>query len=144
MNWTGAMFAQWLSYPDNLHSRQPLSAKLQEAVEETSAEAGTVALRFQVGEEFCNFSGRVHGGIISLMLDEAIGIAATLRVGDRFRSTIESKTSFFKSTRAGSLLARGKMLHETKGLGFLEAQLYDEEGAVCAQMLATVSFRSAE
>lgn len=142
MGWDGKFFTNWLrEYPESFFEKQPLSARLKESFEELDHERGLARLSFEIGADFCNYSGRVHGGTIALMIDEAIGVAAFSYVGDRFKATVESKTSFFRSLWPGAVVVEAKVVHLAPTLCFLEAKVIDQEGAVVAKSMATIALK---
>jgi len=96
----------------------------------------TVAGIFMGREEHQSYNNRMHGGMISAILDETIGRAMQINNPDIWAVTGELKIRFKKPVPLGVMLkAVGKITAESSrsftGVGFIE----DEEG----NLLATAS-----
>jgi uncharacterized protein (TIGR00369 family) len=80
----------------------------------------------------------VHGGIISLMADTAIGVAlrSRLRPGLTHR-TAQLNVHFLRSADSGRVVAKGRALHSGKRMGYGEADVMDDAGKVLARASAT-------
>ncbi len=101
-------------------------------------ESGSSRIAFQPKPEFCNPLGQVQGGFITAMLDAAAGIAAIAKSGfTHFVPTLDIRTSFILPTGAGSVMAEGRCLRLGRTIGFLEADLYDADGALLARASIT-------
>ncbi|MGA0602801.1 PaaI family thioesterase [Caulobacter sp. KR2-114] len=144
MGWDGAQFVEWFkTRPDSFFRKQPLSAQLNEAFEELDGDRGFVRIGVELGPLHCNYSGKIHGGIISLILDEAVGIASFIHVGEKFKSTIETKTSYFRPLKPGAAVVEAWVSHRTPSILFLEGQVLTSEGAVAAKCMSTIALSSA-
>lgn len=103
-----------------------------------SLEPGCVRVRYTARPEFANPQGAVQGGFLAAMLDDAMGPALfTLLAAEDFAPTIEMKISFLRPARAGTLIAEGRVLHQTRSLAFLEGTLATEDGDLVATATAT-------
>jgi uncharacterized protein (TIGR00369 family) len=101
-------------------------------------EPGHVRIRYTARPEFGNPQGAVQGGFLAAMLDDAMGPALfTTLGGEDFAPTIEMKVSFLRPARPGPLIAEGRVVHQTRSLGFLEGSLATEEGDLVATATAT-------
>lgn len=105
-----------------------------------SLEKGTAVFAFQPQEFHYNTIGSVHGGVISAILDSAMGCAihSTLEAGTGY-TTLELKVNFLKAVtiRSGLLKASGKIIHAGKKTALVEAQLTDEKGNIYAHGVST-------
>lgn len=107
---------------------------------------GTAELRLPVQPEQLNSLGIAHGGVLMTLLDVAMAHAARSAysgggVGgdDPGVVTVEMKTTFMRPTR-GVLIARGKLLHQTKSFAFTEGGIYDDAGHLHAHATGTFKF----
>ncbi len=100
---------------------------------------GRVRIRFEAKREFLNPVGNIQGGILTAMLDDAMGpaIMCTLPPG-HFVTTIEIKTNFMRPAKLGPLIATGRIVFKGKSVGFLEGTLRDEEDRMIANASSTV------
>jgi uncharacterized protein (TIGR00369 family) len=97
-----------------------------------------VEIAFVARPEFLNPTGRVQGGFLSAMLDEALSIAGQVACGmTHIMSTLEMKTSYLAAARPGRLVARGRVTRLGKTVVFLEGELRDADGKLCATATAT-------
>ena len=101
-------------------------------------EGGASELRYAPRAQHLNSFGVVHGGASMTLLDVAMAVAARSLEPDMGVVTIEMKTSFMQPAR-GALVARGRLLHRTRTMAFLEGTVHDAEGRVCSH--ATGTFR---
>ncbi len=103
-----------------------------------------LGVRFQlVGEEvrtttsldprFEGFPGHVHGGVITALLDEAIGWACTARSGSMYL-TVELTVRFLRPVPGGQEITVVARAHEAAGrLARGEGQIEDATGTVLAE-----------
>jgi uncharacterized protein (TIGR00369 family) len=85
----------------------------------------------------------IHGGLVTTILDTAMGGAchSVLDVGETFL-TADLHVEFLRSSRPGTLRAKGKVVHRTRRVAFCAGELYDAAGnhlasARCTQVLRT-------
>jgi uncharacterized protein (TIGR00369 family) len=103
-----------------------------------SLEPGEVRVRYTAKPEFANPQGAIQGGFLAAMLDDAMGPALFTTLGrEDFAPTIEMKVSFLRPARPGTLIAEGRVVHQTKSLAFLEGRLATEDGDLVAMATAT-------
>lgn len=126
-----AMSAGTIDFPPLLHT---LDFKV-EGVRE-----GQAVFSFQPQEFHYNPIGTVHGGVITAMLDSAMGCAlhSTLEAGAGY-TTLEIKVNFLKAItiKTGILKATGRIIHAGKRTALTEATLADETGTVYAHGTST-------
>jgi uncharacterized protein (TIGR00369 family) len=126
---------------DGVEGRAPLppaAATLGFELIGADVDAGTIEVAFTGAEAFTNPSGNVLGAFQAAMLYDTVGPAllATLEP-DQFQSTLQLGVSFLRPVRPGRITAKGRIVHRDGDLAFLEASLFDADGAVIATATAT-------
>lgn len=120
-----------IPYPPLLHTLD---------LKAVSMEKGIAVFSFQPQEFHYNTIGTVHGGVISAIVDSAMGCAihSTLEAGTGY-TTLELKVNFLKAVtiKSGLLKATGKIIHAGKKTALVEAQLTDEQGTIYAHGVST-------
>ena len=104
-------------------------------VVDVTARDGTAKCILDIGPQHGNRHGSLHGGIISCMLDNAMGFAASLTgddAGDTRFMTISMNTQFIAPARKGRVIATGEISGGGRNLLFAEGAIHDEAGAVIA------------
>lgn len=95
--------------------------------------AGSCTMEFELGTEFCHSVDVVQGGFVTAMLDAAMSHAVFCSHPDITTvATLEIKVSFFEPSRAGRFRATGVIRKMGRSTGFLEGELYDENGLLTA------------
>ncbi|MBV9859133.1 MAG: PaaI family thioesterase [Alphaproteobacteria bacterium] len=82
-----------------------------------------------------NPQGSLHGGVIALILDIAMGHLLHHTVGAGI--TLEMKTQFAKPARSGRVRAVGRFLRRGRSISYLEARMTDEAGDLVAFATST-------
>ena len=102
-------------------------------------EEGASELRFTARPEHLNSFGVTHGGATMALLD--VTLASAARSVDKTMGvvTIEMKTSFMQAAR-GPLVAKGRLLHRTKSMAFVEGTVFDAEGRACSHATGTFKY----
>ncbi|MGN1077003.1 MAG: PaaI family thioesterase [Candidatus Gallimonas sp.] len=101
-----------------------------------SMEDGSVTTRFSFREEHQSYPGRVHGGLISAMLDELGLRALWAKEGEEktFGVTTSLETKFRKPVPYGeTLFGRGQVVKESGNFLTAFCTLSDAEGATLAE-----------
>ncbi len=125
--------------------RPPTGVLLGSEILEIDSQAGRVRMSFVAKPEFCNPGGSVQGGLVTAMLDDAAATACIVHAGKRiFVPTLELKVSFLLPAKAGTLYAEGRVMRRGRMIAFLEADLFDGEGALLARMTTTAAPRAIE
>ena len=99
-------------------------------------EDGSVMSRFQFSEYHQSYPGRVHGGMLTAMLDEMGLRAMWSKHGceDDFGVTMSLSTSFRKPVPYGEfLLARGVLLRENRKFAVIHSQIFNSAGTLLAE-----------
>lgn len=105
---------------------------------ETTGEAGTpeVLARFNGRTEHQGYPGRMHGGVITGILDETIGRAVNIGEGERpgaWGVTAELSVRFRKPVPLGvDLVARGRITRDIHHLFEGTGEIYLPDGTVAA------------
>ena len=101
-------------------------------------EKGTIEVAFSPTEASTNPTGNVLGAFVAATLYDTVGPAllATLEP-DQFQSTLELHVNFLRPVRPGRVVAKGRVVHRNGDLAFLEASLFDRQGALIATATAT-------
>ncbi|POZ62700.1 PaaI family thioesterase [Chromobacterium alticapitis] len=118
---------------------QPPVAKLLRFDFERATE-GEVEFSFLPHESHFNPIGSVHGGIISTLLDSAMGCSVhSLLPRGKAYTTLELKVNFVRTVlpRHGKLLCRGKVIHAGGRMATAEGQLLDAAGKLYAHATTT-------
>ena len=106
-------------------------------------EGGESTLRFAARPEHCNSHGVAHGGAIMTLLDVTLATAARSANQGMSVVTIEMKTSFMRPVPAGegqALVSRGRLLHRTRSMAFVEGSVFDADGQLCAHASGTFKY----
>lgn len=106
-------------------------------------DGGFSELHYVPKPEHCNSFGAAHGGVVMTLLDVTMAVAARSVETDSGVVTIEMKTSFMRPAPglAGQrLVGRGRLRHRTRKMAFVEADLFDAEGQLCAQATGTFKY----
>lgn len=97
-------------------------------------ETGEIEIGFDGKPEFRNPAGYIQGGILTAMLDDSMGPAGLVASkGEAYTSSIDIHTHFLKPVRPGPITTRARVTRMGKRIAFLEAQLFDANGDLCAR-----------
>jgi len=113
---------------------------------ETFFLARLLGLKFEYSGEHClvtfeaqdflfNPQGSLHGGVIAMVLDIAMG--HLLKHVQGMGATLEMKTQYVKAAGVGRYTARGEFIKRGQGISYLRATLTDAEDDVAAFATAT-------
>lgn len=109
-------------------------------IERPELKEGEVTFSFAPQEYHYNPIGCVHGGVITAVLDSAMGctLQSVLPAGVGY-TTLELKTNFLKAvtSKIPRLWSTGKIIHSGKTTALVEADLRDEDGKVYAHATST-------
>ena len=113
---------------------QPLAAK---------DPVGTAEIFLNVDQRMHNPMGFVHGGVIALLADAAMGIAfgRTLDQKHGF-ATVEMKTSFLRPVKQARLHAIAHLVQRGLRIGFVECRILDQRGKLIATANCTCTVNS--
>jgi uncharacterized protein (TIGR00369 family) len=106
---------------------------------EKGADAATV-WQMRVDERFLNPAGVVQGGILSAIMDSAMGASAVLTVKDRkvYVANTEMKSSFLRPARNGDVLTcTASVLKPGNVVAFLRARVLNQHDNLVATASST-------
>jgi uncharacterized protein (TIGR00369 family) len=92
-------------------------------------------IEFDVLDFMLNPRGSLHGGIVCLVLDAAMG-HLMLNEG-RAGATLELKTQFVRASTSGRLRCEASVLHAGERVWFMESRCTDAEGRLIASATST-------
>ena len=109
-------------------------------------EGGESTLHFAPRPEHCNSFGVAHGGALMTFLDVIMATAARSVQPQSGVVTIEMKTSFMRPAPVApgaALVGRGRLLHRTRSMAFVEGSVFAPNGELCAQSTGTFKYVAA-
>ena len=107
---------------------------------------GKSVLEWEATPDFCFHDGSgghiVHGGMVTTLLDTAMGGACWSVLGDDERFlTADLHVEFVRSARPGVLRAEGRVVRRSRQVAFCAADLYDPAGELLASSRCTQIIR---
>lgn len=98
-----------------------------------------VKIAFLGRPEFCNAAGNIQGGFLTAMLDDCMGPAILIGCDAAFYpSTIALNVQFLAPAKPGRIIGEAKVVQQGRTIGFVEAELRDEDGRPIARASANV------
>ena len=99
---------------------------------------GTAEIKLKVTKELTQSAGSAHGGVMSALVDSAVGLALCTMLDRReLITTVELNVNFIAPAGLGVLRTRGKIAHKGKRLAVGDAQVRNEQGRLVAKGSAT-------
>lgn len=137
---SGADLAEfWLTDPRAL---TPSAKHLGCRPLEADPSRGFARNAFALRPELLNPLGALQGGFIAAMLDDTVSIGALLTIGgDYVVPTLELKVSFIKPVHGREAFAEGGLVKRGRTIVFMEGQMLDEAGDLCARISSTAMLR---
>jgi uncharacterized protein (TIGR00369 family) len=101
-------------------------------------DVGRAVMDMHASKRHANPMGTLHGGIICDLADAAMGVAlsSTLEDDETF-TTIDLTTNYFKPIWNAHLKAVGRVTRRTRQLGFIECEVFDDDGSLVAKVFST-------
>jgi uncharacterized protein (TIGR00369 family) len=101
-------------------------------------------VRFDGKDAFTNPAGYVQGGYLVAMMDDAIGMLATIYAqvktkGAKFPSTVDLHTHFLRPVRVGTVEVVARIRNAGRATLFCEAELFDARGKESARARASLT-----
>ncbi len=113
-------------------SRSPAGNWLKFTLEHI--EKGSATLTMEVREEMTNPYGNIHGGMMSLVIDEAIGWAIVSLDTEMHYTSLTLNVDFLYAISAGQRLrVFSKVMRSGKKIINVECHVYDMEGKILAR-----------
>jgi uncharacterized protein (TIGR00369 family) len=109
---------------------------------------GRSVIEWEAAPEYCFHDGSggfiVHGGMVTTLLDTAMGGACWSVLGDdESFLTADLHCEFMRSARPGVLRAEGRVVQRSRRVAFCSAELYDAGGELLASSRCTQIIRGA-
>lgn len=97
-------------------------------------------VELEVEPRHLNIGGIVHGGVICSLLDTAMARSWLMAAsaGVLSAATLEMKVNFLGSTKSGRLIARGRVVNQTRRTVYVEGRVENKEGKLLARASATM------
>lgn len=101
-------------------------------------EEGGGACSLDVGPQHLNRLGLLHGGFVSMLLDNGCGTAVRRALGDIEAAvvTVTLTVNYIDGVESGRVTATGRVTGGGKSVKFAEAELRDETGRLLATCTA--------
>ena len=114
--------------------KPPIAGLLGWRFIDADPKAGWARIGFEAKPEFLNPAGFVQGGILSAMLDDAMGPAVLIASGGTlYTVSIGLQVSFLAPAKPGPMIGEGRVVQMGKTIAFMEASLTDKDGTVVAR-----------
>jgi uncharacterized protein (TIGR00369 family) len=98
-----------------------------------------IRMSFDGKRDFCNAAGYVQGGILSAMLDGAMGAVVFVTTdGKLYNPTISLTVNFLAPAKPGLLIVEAKVTQLGKSIAFVEGRLTADDGTLLATASAGV------
>ncbi|MDF2156398.1 PaaI family thioesterase [Algoriphagus sp. CAU 1675] len=94
----------------------------------------SIKVQFEVRPEMCNPAQILHGGVISLMLDDVIGMGNFVAGSDYLMTSINLNVDFLASAKIGEMLeVSAKLVRFGSNVNHWEAIIRKESGKIVAK-----------
>jgi acyl-coenzyme A thioesterase 13 len=114
------------------NSRSPAGNWLRPRLE--SAERGKVAMSVLIRREMCNPFGNIHGGMMSLIIDEAIGWAiVSLEAASHYTSVSLNLDFLFAAAEGERITAVAEVIRQGKKIINAEVRVYNEKNILLSK-----------
>ena len=107
------------------------------------ASAGSITAEFTVREDQCNHAQVMHGGIITTILDEIMGMTLITVEIDHLYVTINLHVDFLFGAKAGEkVTAVSEVFRVGKKIANVEAKLFNADGKLLAKSTSNLAATS--
>lgn len=112
---------------------------------DASQEERFCKMEFNIDKRYCHSVDIIQGGFVTAMLD-AVTSHAVFAANEQLMalSTLELKVTFYEASRAGKLIAFGKVDKMGRSIAFLSGELFNEGGERTASITSTAKIRYKE
>lgn len=108
------------------HSRSPAGNWLKPRLE--SVERGKVTMSVLIRKEMCNPFGNIHGGMMSLVIDEVIGWAmVSLEAASHYTSVSLNMDFLFAAAEGERITAVAEIIRQGKKIINVEVHVYNDK-----------------
>ncbi|MFB5266651.1 PaaI family thioesterase [Paenibacillus enshidis] len=104
------------------------------------ADNGEIRIGLEAGEQHTNSMDIIHGGVLTSLMDQAMGMAATSIRAQAACVTTNLNVHFLSAMHKGKLEVRARVIHEAGRTITTEADVRDEKGTLGC--MATATFRA--
>ena len=102
-------------------------------VENPVFEDSSFTLSLPVQPQHCNRRGVIHGGVVSSLLDMALGGAVINSMNPReWCGTVSLSVQFIRPTRGEKITCRGRLTGRGRQIAFASGEIIDGEGRISA------------
>lgn len=113
-------------------SRSPAGNWLHPRLE--SIERGMATMSVEVRKEMCNPFGNIHGGMIALVADEAIGWAVVSLEADRFYTSVNLQVDFLYAASLGErIFITAEIVRQGKKILYAQVTINNEKKTLIAK-----------
>ena len=96
-------------------------------------EAGRTRYELAVGPQHLNKRGVAHGGVVTSLLDTALGAAVVSSIQpEEWTGTLELSVQFREPVIPGVIIAEGRVARRGKAVAFAEGEIRDSAGRILA------------
>ncbi|MET9489811.1 PaaI family thioesterase [Nocardia sp. NPDC006630] len=115
----------------------PFAGELE--IEVLSSSKEEIRSRITWTAQRCTIGGALHGGALMTLADATAAALAFMNLpeGAQGTTTIESKTNFLRSVRAGHANARSRVLHAGRRVIVVETDITADDGKPVAKVIQT-------
>lgn len=108
-----------------------------------NGEASKAVVYLDADQAMHNPMGFVHGGVIALLADAAMGIAFGRTLDDKHGfATVEMKTTFVRPVKSAKLCAEATLITRGLRIGFVECRITDHRQKLVATASCTCTVNS--
>lgn len=97
----------------------------------------TVEIAFTPPSGFANMRGVVQGGLLAGFMDEAMGAAVYMGTGGKLQLSLDLSIAFLAPVTMERITVKARPVKAGKRVCFVEAELFDSKGTLCATGRAT-------
>lgn len=120
-------------------SRSPAGNWLELKLE--SIQRGQAAISIIVRKEMCNPYGHIHGGMMSLLIDEAIGWAIVSLESEQHYTSLNLNVDFLYAAPEGEhITAVANVVRQGKKIIHCEVHVYNSEKTLLAKATSNLIF----
>jgi len=98
---------------------------------------GVVRMSFPFSENITRWGGIVHGGVITVALDNACGLAVMTVNQRKNQVTMELKVNFLEKLTDGPFHVLGRVIRSGRTAIVAEGEIRDAKGRLCAKGIGT-------
>ncbi|MGY8665557.1 PaaI family thioesterase [Bradyrhizobium sp. UFLA05-109] len=116
----------------------PWASQLGWRLIDARPEEGWIRMGFDGKPDFCNAAGNVQGGILSAMLDGAMGAVVFVKTdGKLYGPTISLTVNFLAPAKPGPIVVEARVTQLGKSIAFVEGRQTADDGTLLATASAS-------